>query len=82
MLVGPDGTEWLGNDFSQGFTTTGGQADEVNNVERIRVAPGALPSGAADYVVKVLHLRRYSAGFRLGHERRRHPYAATGLGRF
>ena len=55
VLVGPDGTEWLGNDFSQGFTTTGGQADEVNNVERIRVAPGALPAGAADYVVKVLH---------------------------
>ncbi|MEL0313195.1 MAG: S8 family serine peptidase, partial [Candidatus Poseidoniales archaeon] len=55
VLVGPDGTEWLGNDFSQGFTTTGGTADDVNNVERIRVAPGVLPSGAGDYILKVLH---------------------------
>ena len=55
VLVGPDGTEWLGNDFSQGFTTTGGTADDVNNVERIRVAPGVLPSGNGDYVLKVLH---------------------------
>lgn len=55
VLVGPGGTEWLGNDFSQGFTTTGGTADDVNNVERIRVAPGVLPSGADDYVLKVLH---------------------------
>ena len=55
VLVGPDGTEWLGNDFSQGFTTTGGTADDVNNVERIRVAPGVLPAGSADYVLKVLH---------------------------
>ena len=55
VLVGPDGTEWLGNDFSQGFTTTGGTADDVNNVERIRVAPGVLPSGNGDYILKVLH---------------------------
>ena len=53
--MGPDGTEWLGNDFSQGFTTTGGTADDVNNVERIRVAPGVLPSGNGDYILKVLH---------------------------
>ncbi len=55
VLVGPDGTEWLGNDFAQGFTTTGGTSDTVNNVERIRVAPGTLPAGAGDYIVKVLH---------------------------
>ena len=55
VLVGPDGTEWLGNDFAQGFTTTGGTPDSVNNVERIRVAPGTLPAGLGDYVVKVLH---------------------------
>ena len=55
VLVGPDGTEWLGNDFSNGFTTTGGTADDLNNVERLRVAPGVLPAGTANYVLKVLH---------------------------
>ncbi len=55
VLVGPDGTEWLGNDFAQGFTTTGGTSDSVNNVERIRVAPGTLPAGSGEYVIKVLH---------------------------
>ena len=55
ILVDSNGNEWLGNDFSQGYSTTGGTADAVNNVERIRVAPGTLPSGSGDWVVKVLH---------------------------
>ena len=64
VLVDPNGDEWLGNDFSQGFSlqpqpgsgaNPTGTADDVNNVERIRVAPGVLPSGADDYVLKVLH---------------------------
>ena len=58
VLVGPDGTEWLGNDFSNGFTTTGGTADDLNNVEQLRVAPGVLPAGTANYVLKVLHRGR------------------------
>ena len=55
VLVGPDGTEWLGNDFSQGYSTTGGTADDLNNVERIRVAPGVLPAGTDNYIIKVMH---------------------------
>ena len=55
VLVGPDGTEWLGNDFSQGFTTTGGTADDVNNVERIRVPRASSHPGMEDYILKVLH---------------------------
>ena len=55
VLVDPNGNEWLGNDFAQGFSTTGGTADDVNNVERIRVAPGTLSSGSGNWVVKVLH---------------------------
>ena len=55
VLIGPDGTEWLGNDFSQGYSTTGGTADDLNNVERIRVAPGVLPAGTDNYIVKVMH---------------------------
>ena len=55
VLVAPDGTEWLGNQFSQGFSTSGGTADNINNVERIRVAPGTLSGGAGTWIVKVLH---------------------------
>jgi uncharacterized membrane protein len=61
VLVAPDGTEWLGNDFSQGYSImppTGGSsgtADDLNNVERIRVAPGTLSSGSGNWVIKVLH---------------------------
>lgn len=55
VLVSPDGTEWLGNNFVSGFSTSGGVADDVNNVERIRIAPGTLPSTTESWIVKVLH---------------------------
>lgn len=55
VVVSPDGTEWLGNQFSQGFSTSGGTADDLNNVERIRIAPGTLSGGNGDWIVKVLH---------------------------
>ena len=55
VLVDPSGNEWLGNDFAQGFSTTGGTADDVNNVERIRIAPGTFSPGSGNWVVKVLH---------------------------
>ena len=55
VLVAPDGTEWFGNNFAQGFSTSGGTADDLNNVERIRVAPGTLSSSTGDWIVKVLH---------------------------
>ncbi len=54
-LVSPDGTEWLGNNFASGFSTSGGNADSVNNVERIRIAAGTLPSSAEPWIVKVMH---------------------------
>ncbi len=62
VLVDPNGGEWIGNDFSQGFSVpppngggSSGSADDVNNVERIRIAPGTLNSGSGNWVVKVLH---------------------------
>ncbi len=55
VLVAPDGTEWLGNQFSQGFSAAGGTADDVNNVERIRIASGALSGSSGTWIVKVLH---------------------------
>ncbi|MEE2812298.1 MAG: S8 family serine peptidase, partial [Candidatus Thermoplasmatota archaeon] len=33
VVIAPDGTEYLGNDFANGRSTTGGDADDVNNVE-------------------------------------------------
>ena len=54
LLIDPAGNEWLGNDFSSGFSTTGGTADSINNVERIKVAPGVLTT-SGQWQVKVLH---------------------------
>ena len=39
----PDGTEYLGNDFANGMSVTGGSADRLNNIERIRLPAG--PTG-------------------------------------
>lgn len=55
VLVSPDGTEWLGNNFAQGLSVSGGSADNLNNVERIRIAPGTLAAGSGSWIVKVLH---------------------------
>jgi len=55
VLIDPSGTQWLGNQFSQGFSVIGGSADETNNVERIRIASGALPSSQGQWIVQVLH---------------------------
>lgn len=54
ILVDPSGNEWLGNDFISGFSTTGGVADSINNVERIKVAPGVL-TASGQWQVKVVH---------------------------
>ena len=55
ILVSPDGTEWLGNNFASGVSVSGGSADTINNVERIRIAPGSLPSSSEAWIVKVMH---------------------------
>ena len=54
ILVSPSGTEWYGNNFANGFTSSGQVSDAVNNVERINVAPGVL-SESGQWLVKVLH---------------------------
>ena len=54
ILVDPSGNEWLGNVFSNGFTQSGGQADDVNNVERIKIAAGTF-SNSGQWLVKVMH---------------------------
>ena len=54
VLVDPSGNEWLGNDFSAGFSAQGGSADNVNNVERIKIAPGTY-TNSGEWLVKVMH---------------------------
>jgi len=54
VLVDPSGNEWLGNDFQQGFSVQGGSPDVINNVERIKIAPGTY-SNSGDWLVKVMH---------------------------
>ena len=64
ILVDPSGNEWLGNVFSNGFTQSGGQADDVNNVERIKIAPGT-SSNSGQWLVKVMHRGGTSQAFGL-----------------
>ena len=64
ILVGPSGNEWLGNVFSNGFTQSGGQADDVNNVERIKIAPGT-SSNSGQWLIKVMHRGGTSQAFGL-----------------
>ena len=54
ILIDPSGNEWLGNDFSSGFSTQGGTADELNNVERIKIAPDTY-TNSGKWLVKVMH---------------------------
>ena len=43
LVTAPDGTSYKGNVFSNGFSTTGGTYDALNNVERVKV--GSTQSG-------------------------------------
>ncbi|MBT5592498.1 MAG: hypothetical protein HOJ55_01460 [Euryarchaeota archaeon] len=63
ILIAPDGTTYLGNHFSSGVSTTGGTADDLNNIERIRIPAGATTQ-TGDWMVTVEHrggnAQRYS----------------------
>ncbi|MDE0574214.1 MAG: S8 family serine peptidase [Candidatus Poseidoniales archaeon] len=50
-VTAPDGTMYKGNDFANGFSTTGGSKDSLNNVERVRLSSG--PTG--DWTITVAH---------------------------
>ena len=54
ILYAPDGTIYNGNVFVNGLSVPNGANDDVNNVERIRFAPGTIaPSGT--WQLKVTH---------------------------
>ena len=54
ILIAPDGTSYLGNHFASGVSTTGGTADNLNNIERIRIPAGATTQNG-DWMVSVEH---------------------------
>jgi subtilisin family serine protease len=51
-VVAPDGTLYRGSVFSGGVSTTGGTADDRNNVEQVLLPAGAVMSGT--YTVRVV----------------------------
>ncbi|MCH1442293.1 MAG: S8 family serine peptidase [Candidatus Poseidoniaceae archaeon] len=54
ILIAPDGTSYLGNHFASGVSLTGGTADDLNNIERIRIPAGATTQNG-DWMVSVEH---------------------------
>ena len=42
VVIAPNGTQYRGNDFASGWSTTGGVADTKNNVERVAIAAPAV----------------------------------------
>jgi len=60
-VTSPDGTTYKGNDFANGFSTTGGSKDSLNNVERVRLSTG--PTG--DWTISVSHSGGYQQGYAL-----------------
>jgi hypothetical protein len=54
VLLAPDGTSYLGNNFANGISVTGGTADDLNNIERIRIPAGS-NSQSGEWMVMVEH---------------------------
>ncbi len=45
VVTAPDGTQYLGNVFSNGFSTTGGSADNLNTVEQVLLPANLVQPG-------------------------------------
>jgi len=54
ILTAPDGTTWLGNDFANGLSATGGTADSINVVERIELPTGTTHQSGS-WSIQVAH---------------------------
>ena len=54
ILISPNGDTWLGNQFASGVSVQGGNADSVNNVERISI-PSGQSSLTGQWLVQVMH---------------------------
>ncbi|MGA0380557.1 MAG: S8 family serine peptidase, partial [Candidatus Poseidoniaceae archaeon] len=54
ILLAPDGTTYTGNNFANGVSVVGGSADDVNNIERIRL-PAGTSTQNGEWMVMVEH---------------------------
>jgi len=54
ILQAPDGTTYLGNNFVNGASTSGGSADGLNNIERIRL-PAGTSTQSGEWMLMVEH---------------------------
>ena len=54
VLVAPDGTTYLGNNFANGVSVSGGSADDLNNVERVRL-PAGTSTQSGEWMIMVEH---------------------------
>ena len=57
----PDGTVYHGNVFSNGYSTTGGIADRLNNIERIKIPAG----NSGVWTISVGHAGGFAQSFAL-----------------
>ena len=70
VVIAPNGTTYLGNDFSNGVSIIGGSPDNLNNLERIRINP-TQSSSVGVWQVQIHHRGGNSQPFSL---------VVTGLG--
>ena len=54
LLIAPDGTTYLGNNFANGVSVVGGSADDLNNIERVRL-PAGTSTQSGEWMVMVEH---------------------------
>ncbi len=54
VLLAPDGTTYLGNNFANGISVAGGSADDLNNIERVRL-PAGTSTQSGEWMVMVEH---------------------------
>ncbi len=63
IVIAPNGTTYLGNDFLNGISVTTNISDDVNNVERIRILPSTPTNGV--WQIQVHHRGGTSQPFSL-----------------
>ena len=54
VLQAPDGTTYLGNNFVNGASVSGGSADDLNNIERVRL-PAGTSTQTGEWMIMVEH---------------------------
>jgi len=60
-VISPDGVSYKGNNFANGFSTSGGAKDSLNNVERVRLSSGS----TGDWTITVGHSGGSQQGYAL-----------------